>query len=61
MYTIKQKEQEAIHELASIVQTLDHQTTLDKREFNEAKSSVRKAQYLINLILDTWSEERTFA
>ncbi|HBL39931.1 TPA: hypothetical protein DDZ10_04695 [Candidatus Uhrbacteria bacterium] len=61
MYTIKQKEREALREISEIVQTLDQQDTLEKQEFNEAKSSVRKAQYLINLILDRWEEERTFA
>ena len=60
MYTIKRSEQEALHELSLIAQILETQTTLEKKEFIEAKDSIRKAQYLVNLILDTWSEERTF-
>ena len=61
MYTIKQNEQQALHELTEIVQTLKTQITLDKRAFKEAKGSARKAQYLINMILDRWEEERRYA
>lgn len=61
MYTIKQKEQEALRELSDIIRILNTETTLDKRAFNDAKSSVRHARYLINLVLDHWEEERSYA
>jgi len=61
MYIIKQNEQQSIQKLSAIVQTLAVQKTFDKKDFNDAKTSVRQARYLVNLILDRWEEERTFA
>ena len=61
MYTIKQKDKQALCELSGIVQALNTETAFDKRAFIEAKISARKAQHLINLVLDDWREERTYA
>ncbi len=61
MYIMKQNEQKALQELSIIVQTLNVQTTFDKKDFNIAKTSARQARYLVNLIIDRWEEERIYA
>lgn len=61
MYTIKQKDKEALRELSDIIRILNIETTLDKRAFKKARSLTRKAQYLASLVLDHWEEEHTYA